>query len=400
LSNSDHVEFESDRMSKESGTKSLQVSPEIKQAVSDGQRLVNYISRDGGILLDREIAQTITEAKFKIAGEQSVGEQWTVQDEKEYLLCYDKLASVISPVTVESIHAVIPTQFDKKGSLTKAERAVAWYRRYTMLALFLLILTQIYYLFGNDLNQNLRGYFDERERLSLKIYNLPSTDRDREISINEIKLLNQNIDANYKLLMTWNRIWLFGASFSETLPWYTQKKFELEKKVVARESNNNETEIDKQALEQDLYKARLVYFSHLLSAEAMLQVLHNYVLPLLYGLLGAFIFVLRSLLSEIKSVTYTYDSEIRYRLRLTLGALGGMIVGWFLKPDEGDVTASVSSMSLAFLMGYNVDVLFSLMDKIIDNIKKNIDKPSAEKTSAEKSTSMSTPTSTPREKDS
>jgi hypothetical protein len=119
--------------------------------------------------------------------------------------------------------------------------------------------------------------------------------------------------------------------------------------------------------------SQLTFFEHDLFSDSILNVLQSYILPLLYGLLGAFIFVLRDLLREIKSLTFTYDDEIRYRLRLPLGSLAGMIVGWFLKPEEAGLGASLSPMALAFLMGYHVEILFAMMDKAIANIRKQLE---------------------------
>ncbi len=364
---------------------SLPVSAELEKIIADGQRIITYILRNGTITLDPDIVNIIVDAKYKIANE-----QWTGQDENTFLIHYDKLSKIIYPVTVESIRSVIPFELGQKESgkkrkLTKAERAVAWYRRYTVLALFLLLITQVYYLFGIGLSNNLTDYFELRESVYLNISNLQEvqqrsgqgTQSSKDKLENQHRLLNQKIDANYKLLMLWNKIWSFGGEFSETMPRHTQKKFQLERKTLSRQSPKNLDKLNKLELEQSLYQARLVYFGNLLSAETMLSVLQSYILPLLYGLLGAFIFVLRSLLRDIKAITYRYDCEIGYRLRLTLGALGGMIVGWFLKPEDLQLSASVSSMALAFLMGYNVDMLFAVMDKIIDNLKQSIDKPEA-----------------------
>jgi hypothetical protein len=113
----------------------------------------------------------------------------------------------------------------------------------------------------------------------------------------------------------------------------------------------------------------------------ILTSLQLFVLPLFYGLLGAFVYVLRTLTVEIKTLTYTKESNISYRLRIQLGALAGLAIGWFTGPNAsfsldavssetlstlGGVSAqTLSPMALAFLAGYSVDVLFALMDRII-----------------------------------
>lgn len=361
-------------INKKKSNNTIQASPDIDKVIADGQRLITYIARNGNVQLDPEATQIVIEAKYK-----KDNAQWTVQNEQQFLINYDKLAKIVYPVTVESIHAVIPSSLSKKRDTTRAERAVAWYRRYTMLALLILLVIQMYYIFGNGLSLNLNEFFEQRQSLIEKTGEFTGATINDSRLVNEIKLLNQKIDANYKLLKLWNQVWSFGGRFSDTIPNYTQKKFELEKRMLNRKSKRNEAKLDELELDESLYQARIVYFENLLSAEAILKVMQAYILPLLYGLLGAFIFVLRSLSSEIKSVTYTHDSEIRFRLRLTLGALGGMIIGWFLKPEELQVSASISSMALAFLMGYNVDVLFSLMDNLIDKVKQNIEKQPSDK---------------------
>ena len=75
---------------------------------------------------------------------------------------YDKLAKVVHPVTVVSITAVIPKRVGDVNQLTKADQAVKRYRGYTMFTLVILILSQAYWLFGNELRVNLQKIFDAR----------------------------------------------------------------------------------------------------------------------------------------------------------------------------------------------------------------------------------------------
>lgn len=345
----------------------IDISPEVEQVIKDGQRLITYIARHGGSELDPEITAIILESKYKVARN-----EWTSEAENLFMLNYDKLAKIVYPVTVESINAIIPSQPNRKRKSTKAERAVSWYRRYTMLALLLLLLSQIYWLFGHALLANLKQAIELKENTRIALIEADGMAQDRLKLSAQLKIQNQELNANYKLLLLWNKIWSFGAVLNNKMPKSFQDEYELKKKSL--QNDNNDRLLAKLELGYYQDKVEIIQFENILSAGFILQALQEYLLPLLYGLLGAFIFVLRSLLREIKSLTYTFDSEIRYRLRLTLGALGGMIIGWFLKPEETDTLASLSPMAMAFLMGYNVDVLFSLMDRLIENIKQAIEK--------------------------
>jgi hypothetical protein len=88
--------------------------------------------------------------------------------------------------------------------------------------------------------------------------------------------------------------------------------------------------------------------------------------PLLYGLLGAAAYVMRSLSKEISDVTFSNVSNVRFVLRLVLGMLSGISVGLILTPDTPPSTLSaVTPLALAFLAGYSVELLFSAMDRLI-----------------------------------
>lgn len=345
----------------------VEVSPEVACAVADAQKLVSYIAREGLLQLDETLTQAVISAKHKVSKN-----QWTQEDESEFLLAYDRLTAAVHPVTVESIDAVLPNSADKKRAKTRAERAVSWYRGYTLVALAFLVIFQVYWLFGNDLRLNLQSVFESREQTQLALNDDNNNLEERNALLQQLKVENQKLDANYNLLLLWNRVWSFGGTFEHFLPEYFKREYEMKKKRLLDSSVSNGERIDQLELDRSLHEVRIVFFENILSADFILNAFQSYLLPLLYGLLGALIYVLRELLTEIRQLTYGFDSEIRYRLKLTLGALGGMVIGWFFRPDEAAALASLSPMALAFLMGYNVDMLFSLMDKMINNVSKTL----------------------------
>lgn len=89
----------------------------------------------------------------------------------------------------------------------------------------------------------------------------------------------------------------------------------------------------------------------------------GFLLPLLYGMLGAIAYVLRRLSDETSGEARTLKR--RYSLRVPIGALSGLAAGWLLQPATGSVSASLSPFALAFVAGYSADLVFAAMDRIV-----------------------------------
>ena len=133
-----------------------------------------------------------------------------------------------------------------------------------------------------------------------------------------------------------------------------------------------------------------------LAAQFALAILQSYLLPLLYGILGAGTFVLRSLSKEVEDETFSDEKGTQHLLRVSLGALAGILVGWFsfLIPDETTtIVGSISPLAVAFLVGYNIELFFSLMDRALFSITDRLQRPSPTKQEEQKPVSNNPPTS-------
>jgi hypothetical protein len=110
------------------------------------------------------------------------------------------------------------------------------------------------------------------------------------------------------------------------------------------------------------------------------QTMSNYFLPMLYGVVGTCAYILRSLSKEIKKIIFSEASVVQYWLRLPLGILSGLAIGWFFKTDTLTRFVTIQPFALAFVAGYSVDLLFIAMDRLIgafmanDNKSEAIDK--------------------------
>jgi hypothetical protein len=86
-------------------------------------------------------------------------------------------------------------------------------------------------------------------------------------------------------------------------------------------------------------------------------------LPFVYGLVGALTYLLRSAQSYISDRSFDLYRRPEYYNRMVLGFLAGGIVLVF-----GGQTASVPSDALSFLVGYNTDYLFQLIERLAEAI--------------------------------
>lgn len=114
------------------------------------------------------------------------------------------------------------------------------------------------------------------------------------------------------------------------------------------------------------------------------NLLVSWMLPGLYGLLGACVFLMRELLlgNRARGDTRIVDM-LSLLLRVALGGLAGIIVGWFWVPTTPNPASSaiaVSSVSfgVAFLAGFSIDSLFALLDRLLKNFRPaDVEKPTA-----------------------
>ena len=100
--------------------------------------------------------------------------------------------------------------------------------------------------------------------------------------------------------------------------------------------------------------------------------LTTWLLPGLYGLLGACVFLMRRMLQcdgSTRRVDVRALGVLAILLRLALGGLAGIIVGWFALPTGSTSISSALAISslpfgVAFLAGFSIEGLFSLLDRL------------------------------------
>lgn len=119
------------------------------------------------------------------------------------------------------------------------------------------------------------------------------------------------------------------------------------------------------------------------SVRLKINMMVAWLLPGLYGLLGACVYLLREFMRRDNGSLTTQKQIVGMLLqvlRVALGGLSGIIIGWFwvpiATPNNGTIATTISAIpfGLAFMAGFSIDTLFSLLERIrrmIDTGEKN-----------------------------
>ena len=333
----------------------------LADAIADARLLLHYAASRGVELEDNVMAAVVAADHARKSGDVS-GEL-----ELAFWKSFRQLAGAVAPVTVQSIRATVdfhPTSTSalwlrlSGQPLSDARWSVFKYRWLALFFLLVLLSVQMFWVVGASLTsetvsltERIKDLETGRIELTLELGEAAGGDRRLNVMKADIDELRGWLNGSYQSLRDWNDIWSSIVYFVPflTSPFASDGFKALEAKAKDR--------------------------IHVTSAEFVLQALSAYVLPLLYGLLGAFAYVLRDIAREVRDVTFSVDSTIRYGLRLSLGLLSGIAVGLLLTPgsaEGGNAVPSevldlktLSPLALAFVAGYAVELIFAAMDRIV-----------------------------------
>ncbi len=339
----------------------------LKTALHDAEMLLAHAA-EYGIDVDEKHIKAIVEAKSK---EQS--ENWTEEDEINLWLAYQTISKLVQPVTIDSIRAASDNEpapqglfakiFNLKSRRSLVRRSVRWYSGFALISMLFMLALQIYSLQGTKYLANLEAGMKRLAEIEDRTQQLVLMNSDdRSISMEQDRLSTEmdekikEVSSNIKLLETWLN---FTYNIWSKSPEHVHQEMKPEMEQMSsgppdfQDSGNGGTTKNIVIIQQ---------------AKSLLIILNQYILPLMYGLLGGFAFVLRSLAAETKSMTYTAISNIKYALRIHLGALAGLVVGFLwgdISSSSFGMASSFSPLAVAFIAGYSVEFMFRLFDSII-----------------------------------
>jgi hypothetical protein len=114
------------------------------------------------------------------------------------------------------------------------------------------------------------------------------------------------------------------------------------------------------------------YYSYLYQLRVGISYLSAWVLPALYGMLGAAIFHMRRILDP----GLPNPSWLRFTYRIVLGGFAGIVLIWFWAPTAPRAGhpefATLTAFGVAFLVGFSTDVFFQVLDRLVGYLSQAV----------------------------
>lgn len=324
--------------------------------------------------LPKQVVSTIMAAE-----DAKEANQWEEAIATEFWLAFNSLCTIIKPGTVDTIatnlrEVPVPKwkvllRLRQAGDRVSLAQKTA--RRYLESLSFLLILAVVLGCLvatttrlsgeieklittGNELTDKMVSETDELERaLGSKDFNAAGADQQRGIASlqKEFEQLNYLLDQILQKNNVLTRLYSFG--FSDAA--YEKGTLEPAHKIS-----------DLRDAIKSYYVTRRDLAEHQLRTSVYIEMLGSSVLPIILGLMGACAYVVRSISEQIKEGTFSSTSPVRHQVRVLLGGLAGVVIGF-----GGVVSATTLSPSaLAFIAGYAVEPVFATFDSIAEKFRR------------------------------
>jgi hypothetical protein len=304
----------------------------------------------------------------------SEGKTLDADTESRFLGAYERTARLIRPASIESLSAIVG-EGGTRLSGTPADRAVRWYTILAFATFFVLAVMQVFWTIGSGLVTDLTDAKAQFDAASVQFAPyLPGT---RALGPGQVphplgpeeqtkeETLSQQVQSALEVmrgydsaLIAWNNL---ASTPLQLFHWG---------RALSTDSGSGKRPIEFAFFISPDEQQQIA--TNTATARFALQAIQMFVLPLMYGLLGASIYILRRLSTEIRLLTYQPIND--YRLRIPTGALAGVAIGWMFNPDAVAPLKSLPPLALAFLAGYSVEVLFSALDRLASSFSQDSEK--------------------------
>jgi len=315
--------------------------------------------KDVGVLI-KYAAASATKIPESIAT--PIVNAWKAQEDKtwdadisiKFWTAYSELSDLLKPVNLDTITTAEPAPsrrwilFGDFIQRTLAQRKAVKYLCFLIIMLILAILLGLLQSVSTTLNLRAYNLLGQGNDAAEKIATLKTETPNKQTELNKNKQELANIDE--ELINNLNGIDFILRIF------YSAPHF-------TNEADFSSGVHDDETV-QHYYKTREKARAYLVNF-FILQKVFESIVPALFGLIGAFAYVLRLISRQISETSFSKTSPVRHSVRLCVGAVSGFAV------SLGDFyNAQLSAAALAFMAGYAVEPVFATMDTFAEKFRR------------------------------
>lgn len=351
------------------------------EAIEDSQRLVKYAAENkANLKQDTVLALRKADESWRAA-------QWDSATAASFWTAFSDLCTAVNPVTIDTIYTNTPTAPRARWQvrllnvqpLTSLSERTA--RRY-MVLLLILLMTSI--ALGYVVTSTKDMIADVGTTLATEdrtVDALRARIREYEKNFgNKGKLFDNAafpVNADIDQLTAIDEMEKSGAEIDQAVNRVNEEldsKLSLlapGKSVASKPYDFLDKSISDLRLTIDNFFRQQSYISRTLPwIKGIVDFVSYALLPILLGTIGACAYVIRMIADQIRTTTFSRTSSIRHFVRVALGALAGVVLGFggFLAPQTG-AGSTLSAAALSFIAGYAVEPVFALFDKIAETFR-------------------------------
>lgn len=328
--------------------------------------------------LDPDLSLAIAQAR-----EAAESQEWTPAISQRFWTAYERLCELIEPVTMDCVavaHEIVARRnWFWLGGIKKislAERSSGRYLTVLVTLLVPLLFIQLYVWTCTNLSKQIDDLLAQDKSQFAQLYSeyikfnqtTPSSKPFETWSGDEIAAADKISTDSAALMQDGARISYIVQILDATFPNQIRLIFS------PTSSETTKTPIPPSLNWYDRYHAADDLFSNLQEEVPKVQaranlvtgILLSFVLPILFGTLGAVAYVVRSISDQINKTTFARTTPTLHLMRVALGALLGIVVGLF---NRLTAQLSLPPLAIAFLAGYGVEAVFSMFDNLIQKFR-------------------------------
>ena len=324
-------------------------------ALENAELLVTYAA-ETGVVIAGDVRGKVLAARRAVAG------GWSDQNAQDVLDALTVLSAKLKPVSGESLRVC---EVDKLATKT-----IRWFRVSAIVLVAIIIPFSIAAFVGLATCESIHKGIELANGLAVTLARLPPPDTTvalptetggnvRQHSESDLKELQQFAATIRDIDQKAMKLRWFTLNHAGDLPAPLRSHPTVFQLPPPKDLNVEREVTDKIELYQ---KVRAFAQNVQETVQVTFGAATSCVLPMLYALLGACAFLIRSFADQRRKRIFT--SHSLRPARILIAAIGGLVVGLFGNFGEGH-TAGLSPLAVAFMVGYGTDVFFFFIDGLL-----------------------------------